>query len=196
MAPDRGWALLRARDRAGRTPLHVAAAAGRDADADPRVVRLLGSADPTTCAMLDGRGRTPLHLACDASSWRDDDGGGGAPGKMRGPPTCDVVRALLSESVAQASIEDDDGMSPLEYAILSDASLEVVHLLQKATAIAHQEGGGRVFVAKSSNTNHKRGLPEVVGVVSTTGTLEGRMYQGFTDMGTKHQRVSVSINYE
>jgi hypothetical protein len=92
-----------------------------------------------------------------------------------------------------ASIEDDDGMSPLEYAILPDASLEVVHLLKKGTVIAHQEGGGRAFMAKSSDANRKRGLPEVVGVVSTTGTLEGGMYQGFADMGT-NQPVNMCLS--
>ena len=104
---------------------------------------------------------------------------------MHSPLTCAVVRALLSESVALVLIKYNDRMSPLEYAILSNASLEVMHLLQKATVIAHQEGGGHAFMAKSSSNKQKHGLHEVVGVVSTTGTLKGGMYQGFADMGTK-----------
>jgi len=43
-----------------------------------------------------------------------------------------VVHALLSASIAPASIEDEDEMSPLEYAIFSDANIKVVKLLQKA----------------------------------------------------------------
>ena len=157
-------ALLRVRDRAGRTPLHIAA--GRDAT-DPRVIKLLGSADPTTCSMLDKCGRTPLHLACDASC--DDEE---IPGRRRVPPSYDVVRVLLSECIEPVLIEDDDGMTPLEFAILSDASLEVVHLLQKATVTSHQEREGRAAMAKSSNTHQKRGFLEVADVVSITGTLE------------------------
>ncbi len=76
-------------------------------------------------------------------------------------------------------------MSPIEYAILSNASLEVVHLLQKATVIAHQEGGGCAFMAKSSSNKWKHGLHKVVDIVSTIGTLKGGMYQGFVDMGMK-----------
>ena len=187
MTPDRR-VLLRAQDRAGRTPLHIAAA-GRDA-ADPRVIKILGSADPTTCSMLDECGRTPLHLACDASCDDYEE----IPGRRRGLPSYNVVRALLSECIAPASIEDDDGMSPLELAILSDASLEIVHLLQKATVISHQEREGRAVMAKSSNIYQKRGFSEVVGVVPITGTLEDGMCQGIADIRSTRQRVSVSID--
>ena len=156
-----GWPLLHARDRAGRTPLHVAAAARGACAVDPIVIKLLGNLDPTTCSALDERGRTPLHLACESS--RD------------GPPSYGAVRALLSESILPASIEDDDGMSPLEHAILSNASAEVVVLLQKATVLSHQERDGRpINMAESSNPNHKRKSPEAA-VVPTTGIHEERI---------------------
>ena len=187
MTPDRR-SLLRARDRAGRTPLHIATA-GCDA-ADPRVIKLLGSADPTTCSMLDECGRTPLHLACDASC--DDDEK--MPGRRRGPPSYDVVRVLLSECIAPALIEDDDGMTPLEVAILSDASLDVVHLLQKATVTSNQEREGRAVMAKSSDTHQKRGFPEVVDVVSITDSPKNGMCEGFAYIESKRQRVSVRID--
>ena len=46
-----------------------------------------------------------------------------------------MVRALLSTSLQASLIEDHEDMSPLEYAILADAPMEVVELLQKATSM-------------------------------------------------------------
>ncbi|KAL7530709.1 hypothetical protein ACHAWF_003477 [Thalassiosira exigua] len=114
-------AALRAQDRMGRTPLHVAAAC----DADPRVINLLGNVDPTTCGIQDDDGRTPLHLACDSSCKENDE--------MQSAPSYETVRALLSSSLDAAVVEDEDGMNALEHAIMSDASIEVIDLLQKAS---------------------------------------------------------------
>jgi hypothetical protein len=41
---------------------------------------------------------------------------------------------LLSESLLAATIEDMDEMNPLEHAIMSDAELKTVKLLQKAAS--------------------------------------------------------------
>ena len=65
--PDMTTALC-ARDRTGRTPLHVAALCG----AAPIVVKLLSSANLIACTTRDEDGRTPLHLACGASSSSSD----------------------------------------------------------------------------------------------------------------------------
>jgi len=129
MLPDRREAL-RAKDGRGRTPLHLAAACV----ADPMVTKLLGSADPTACEIADDDGRTPLHLACTASPLRDEGEKLTSPPRTtRDAPSYDVVRALLSESLAPSLVEDEDGMSALELAIMSDASIEIVSLLQKAS---------------------------------------------------------------
>ena len=45
----------------------------------------------------------------------------------------DTVRALLLESMHAATIEDMGEMNALEYAIMSDATLRTVQLLQKAS---------------------------------------------------------------
>ena len=127
---------LRAQDCRGRTPLHVAAAC----NADPMVIKLLGSTDPTTCTMLDEDSRTPLHLACDAScNLHQEEDGKRQPQQQRNAPSYDAVQALLSDSLAASLLEDADGMNSLERAILSGASLEVVTLLQKATMESMQE---------------------------------------------------------
>lgn len=143
MLPNRVTAL-RETDCYGRTPLHVAAAF----NADPMVIKYLANAHPEACTTPDQDGRTPLHLACDSSSCSDDleepEVSKKRPQedevkKSPATPSYDAVRALLSESLAASTFEDEDGMTALEYAIISDASLEVVTLLQKASMKCLQE---------------------------------------------------------
>ena len=115
---------VRAQDSMGRTPIHIAAAC----DANAMIIKLLGSADPTACSSLDTSGRTPLHLAC-----INEDNETSQYPTRHGPPSIETVRALLSVSLEPALIEDEDDMSALEYAIISDANIDVVQLLQLAT---------------------------------------------------------------
>eukprot|EP00578_Thalassiosira_sp_NH16_P012902 CAMPEP_0181115656 /NCGR_PEP_ID=MMETSP1071-20121207/21544_1 /TAXON_ID=35127 /ORGANISM="Thalassiosira sp., Strain NH16" /LENGTH=256 /DNA_ID=CAMNT_0023199869 /DNA_START=25 /DNA_END=795 /DNA_ORIENTATION=- len=131
--PSDRTAALRARDCLGRTPLHVATAHG----ADPKTIKMLGSVDPSTCSLLDDGGRSPLHLVCGGSSCSEG-----------------TVRALLSTSLHPVLLEDEDGMSALEYAIVSDASLEVVNLLQKAAMHLHQEK------ERQQRSTKKRSIPD------------------------------------
>mmetsp|Transcript_40340 Transcript_40340/g.68808 ORF Transcript_40340/g.68808 Transcript_40340/m.68808 type:complete len:257 (-) Transcript_40340:50-820(-) len=130
MLPD-STAALRSQDSMGRTPLHIAAAY----TTDPMVVKLLGSVDPETCTITDEDGRTPLHLSCDSTFTIKDESYKCQPQK---PQQCEtrsyeIVRALLSESLEASLAEDEDGMNALEYAIISEASIDVVNLLQKAS---------------------------------------------------------------
>ena len=118
--------LTGARDCLDRTPLHVAAGTGASAS----LIMLLARACPSACTVLDEDGRTPLHLACDISCELFEDEDNIEP---RRSPCHATIRELLSHSLHAASLEDDEGTSPLEYAIISDASIEVVCLLQKAT---------------------------------------------------------------
>lgn len=114
------------RDCLNRTPLHVAAGVGASA----QVIKYLALSYPAACKIRDEDGRTPLHFACDVDCrlFENDD----APERRRSPPSFEVVHALLSACFSVAAMEDDDEMSPLEYAIFSDADGRVVKLLQKA----------------------------------------------------------------
>jgi len=108
-----------------RTPLHVAAGTR----ARLPVIELLAEAYPTACGIRDKDGKTPLHLACDASCELFE----GDARSVREPPCYEVIQTLLQASPSSVPVEDHEGMSALEYAIFSDASMSVVKLLQYAT---------------------------------------------------------------
>lgn len=78
---------------------------------------------------------TPLHMACNSSCklFEGDDQ------FARGPPSYDVVRALLLPSSDSITLDDVNEMSPIEYAIVSNASLRVVRLLQKSASRSMKE---------------------------------------------------------
>lgn len=103
-------------------------------------MQLLANACPEACAIQDLDGRTPLHLACDRSCQLFK----GDCNKASSPPSIDVVFTLAKAHLASVSLEDNDGMSALEQAILSNASLQVVKLLQAATSASAQQQMHRV----------------------------------------------------
>jgi ankyrin repeat protein len=92
-------------------------------------VQMLASACPDACAVQDLDGRTPLHLACDRSCQLFE----GDCHRASAPPSINVVFTLAKTHLASVSLEDNYGTSALELAILSNASIQVVKLLQKAT---------------------------------------------------------------
>ena len=116
---------LAAKDCLGRTALHVAAASA----AAPKVIKLIAHACPTSCDATDVDGKTPLHFACDITCELFEGDSPVLPRKV-----ChDTICALLSESLHASTVEDIDEMNALEYAIMSDAELKTVKMLQKAS---------------------------------------------------------------
>jgi ankyrin repeat protein len=116
---------LRKEDCIGRTPLHVAAGSG----ASFFVMKVLTTMYPGACNVQDEDGRTPLHFACDSSCELFE---GDEECSSRGPPNLDTVRVLLAGSLEAVTLEDAEEMNAVEYAILSNAPIEVVIFLQKA----------------------------------------------------------------
>ena len=116
---------LTGQDCLGRTPLHVATGSG----ASPDAIKLLAINYPKACDIQDEDGRTPLHFACDTSCELFEDDDRSLPREL---PCYETIRCLLSGSIDAVTIEDEDEMNAIEYAIVSDASQEVVRLLQKA----------------------------------------------------------------
>ena len=116
---------LSEQDVLGRTPLHIAVGSGASEDS----ISLLVASYPRACGCQDIDGRTPLHFACDSSSrlFEDDDP------VRRTPPSYNLVRTLLSGCWDSAALEDNEGMNAIEYALVSEADMKTIRLLQKAT---------------------------------------------------------------
>ncbi len=126
--------LLSAKDCLGRTPLHVAAGLR----VSPLLIRLIAHAYPAACYTVDDDGKTPLHLTCDSSCelFEEDEDN---PTPLT-PPNHNSIQALLSESLKAVTIEDFDEINPIEYAIMSNASLKTVKLLQFSSSMCLQRG--------------------------------------------------------
>ena len=136
--------MLSSSDCFNRTPLHVAAGSK---SSSPLLLKLIACAYPAACVARDRDGKTPLHYSCDSSTGlfddeeEDDDqslvsSSSATPTNEveRATPSHDAIAAILSESMAAATIEDADEMSPVEHAIVSGASLKTVKMLQSAAA--------------------------------------------------------------
>ena len=126
--------MAAATDCLNRTPLHVAAGC----KASSLLIKLIARAYPAACVVQDEEGKTPLHLACDSScvlfeDQNDDDDENDASTSNQESPNHKSIVALLSISLHATTLEDEEEMSPLEHAIMSNASLKTVKLLQAAT---------------------------------------------------------------
>lgn len=127
LCPD----MLSTKDCLQRTPLHVAAGSS---NTSALLLKLLAHACPGACEVQDVEGKTPLHFACDSTCvlFQEDHD----RDSTSQPPNHVAIATLLSYSIHATTIEDDEEMSPLEHAIMSDASIETVKLLQSATRVA------------------------------------------------------------
>lgn len=151
--------MLSSSDCFHRTPLHVAAGSK---SSSPLLLKLVACAYPAACVARDIDGKTPLHYACDSSTGLFDDdeekdndqslvsSSSATPTNEveRATPSHDAIAAILSESMAAATIEDADEMSPVEHAIISGASLKTVKMLQAAAAKSLQSRSVPCYVRK------------------------------------------------
>jgi len=99
-----------ATDKDLRTPLHVAIVSVTNIF----VVECLLASHLESGEMMDVAGRTPLSLAAEKSN-------------------LEVVRVLILLHPHVITMEDNQGMTPLEHAIVSEAPMSVVKRLQIAT---------------------------------------------------------------
>lgn len=110
-------------DSMGRLPLHVAVKYG----ASSAVIRHLLIRNENAAGKQEATGKTPLHLACKtfAMAYNPNDT------KTMEQSFGEIVRMLGDAAPAAVNMEDDQGMSPLEYALDSDCPYPVYRILQK-----------------------------------------------------------------
>jgi ankyrin repeat protein len=145
--------MTAAKDCLDRTPLHVAAGSG----ASPELLALIAHACPAACDVQDEEGKTPLHFACDSSCVLfEDDQENDESRTSKQPPNHESIAALLSHSIHAATLEDEEEKTPLEHAIMSDASLKTVKLLQSATSKGMQMREGPQSLITATKRLHLR----------------------------------------
>lgn len=115
-----GWV-----DCLNRTALHVAAGIR----ASPKCIKMLVDTFPEACMIQDADGKTALHFACDVNCELFQ----GDEGITREPPSFEVVSYLVRSSLESLLLEDEQGMSALECAIMSDADISIIKFLMQGT---------------------------------------------------------------
>ena len=115
------------RDSLGRTPLHVAVEKG----ASHFIVSHLIKSLPQACNVKDHEGKTPLHRCFDGQYQCFQRDRRGELTKYELEKGSTIVEALVDASPSSLDIEDDSGMCSLELAILSEAPIHIVKLLQR-----------------------------------------------------------------
>lgn len=124
-------------DNNGYTPLHTAAECG----ASPQVIQILIQSYPQAASIKEYRGKTPLHLYCEKGHFNrlgDVDPESFTSGEKEYVAedgiSCEVITSLTNAAPMNVTDEDEDGLSALEYAIISGADFQFVRLLQKFSA--------------------------------------------------------------
>jgi len=104
------------RDAEGRLPLHVAISKVSQLSVISHVLML----NPRACTSVDNQGSTPLHICFDENVMH----------AFKASQFRELVRTLVQSSPESLAIEDRSSICPIERAILSDAPLKVVLLMQ------------------------------------------------------------------
>lgn len=114
---------LKSADSTGRYPIHVAAKWA----ASPDVMSYLTKMNPSVAGVQDSTGKTPMHYVAEFYishfnnvKWSRDDA------------MLQVVRLLKNAAPLSVNLEDEEGMTCIEYALLSDAHIKVVKTMQRA----------------------------------------------------------------
>ncbi len=153
-----------AQDCVGRTPLHVATGSGASAG----LLNILAHAYPEACDVQDDGGKTPLHFACDSACilFAEDNNNDGA----RQPPNHDAVSILLAYSFHASILRDDEGMSPRDLAIRSNARGSTVRLLCYCRELVRRRQLQRERQQRARNNNDVNALMVSMASMSVSST--------------------------
>lgn len=137
-----------AKNQSNQYALHIAAENG----ASPHIIRYLCNLQPIASGSRDNSGRTPLHLVCKNYA-------------IKYKPYKDIsmtdamlqsVRTIIDLSPETVNIDDQDGMTALEYAIEANADIRTIQSIQKAC-----ERGWKVKKNKSRSSNLSSNSPTI-----------------------------------
>lgn len=106
-------------------PLHLVAYFGPPSGIIERLCQLR----PEFASFPDQRGQVPLHIVC--SRMRGE--------AQRGHSCMDTLVALLAADPSTVTLEDEEGMCPIEFAIVSNFQREEVRFLRKCSEIHHKK---------------------------------------------------------
>lgn len=115
--------LLVEKNKQGQTALHIAVLVG----SAPSIVAYLLNQNPTATFVQDNESRTPLHIAC--LNTVDD-----PMIRWAYAPVMETVHLLCEANPRMANEEDVDGMTPVDLALVSGASEDVVSYLRHKSA--------------------------------------------------------------
>jgi hypothetical protein len=148
---------LQAVNRNGQTAIHVAAEHGVSADVIIYMLRKF----PMACSIIDAFGRLPLHYMARSSGWVSKGGGIFEERKENVHPEYVNLIKMTCEACPGALVhEDQDERSPIEYALMEGAPMDVVSILQR-TSIEYQRARDSHLLKFSSLDN------EINAVAST-----------------------------
>jgi len=115
------------RDLLNRCPLHIAVMCGSTTE----VISCLIEHDKWAAVTQDIDGKTPLHIVFqnymenwagkDDDTWKD----------IVIQPMIEIISRLCYAAPCTATLEDNDGKSPLEYATHAEVSMEIVRILKR-----------------------------------------------------------------
>jgi len=104
-----------------RYALHIACKHG----CDPEVITFFLKINPDAAKKIDIKGRSAFHLACKSYVQKSD-----FAWKIANKNLIKVVSALNTIDPMSHSLEDRDGITPLEYALCGELSMKVVNFVQ------------------------------------------------------------------
>eukprot|EP00567_Pseudictyota_dubia_P003577 CAMPEP_0197442544 /NCGR_PEP_ID=MMETSP1175-20131217/8535_1 /TAXON_ID=1003142 /ORGANISM="Triceratium dubium, Strain CCMP147" /LENGTH=224 /DNA_ID=CAMNT_0042973043 /DNA_START=64 /DNA_END=738 /DNA_ORIENTATION=+ len=129
-------------DLLGRTPLHIALCFFAP---DLEVVSFLLTVDRAALSIQDKHGKTPLAYACENAGKAD------VTTDMRRS----LIKALVKANPYTIFVEDNEGISPIERALCSNAPMGIVETLQRYSMyMRRQECAERYRKAVKTNRTH------------------------------------------
>jgi len=185
---------LKSADSTGRYPIHVAAKWA----ASPDVMSYIVKMNPSVAGVQDSTGKTPMHYVAEFYiahfnnvQWSRDDA------------MLQVVRLLKNAAPLSVNLEDEEGMTCIEYALTSDAHIKVVKTMQRACR-DDWRGRSQRCIDDSNELDvavHKKLTPQLTGrrrhheLVEEMLEVQNRLQREFSNRGLNmNKKNSSSFN--